>query len=302
MAALKGRTEALKILNNSYYGQLYAPFSPLFHFDSARNITTLGQECVRLMLDTVKEHGARAIAGDTDSTYIEVSPENLTEEYANQLSAVLTAKIAVHLKSKYNVDFVGAFDFKGLYSDMEIHKKKRYAKLEKGKPIADMDVIGYERGDVFDLQLELQEEIFRRHFTGGDVPAAVREARVRLKSDHTKVLRWRRGSTSAEGRAARALVAAGLPSIPGDSVGFLILGKGTKKSPEHRIAARRLDSETVEWIDVRSTDEVVTRGPSREKIFLTETEEEDVWQQIAESLDGLSETTQQKQSTLEDSA
>src|SRR5207249_2706082 len=155
MAALKGRTEALKILNNSYYGQFYAPFSPLFHFDSARNITTLGQECVRLMLDAVHEYGARAIAGDTDSTYIEVAPEDLNEEYANKLSAALTEKVAGHLKSKYNVDFMGAFDFKGLYSDMEIHKKKRYAKLEKGKPIGDMDVIGYERGDVYDIQLEL---------------------------------------------------------------------------------------------------------------------------------------------------
>lgn len=287
-AALKGRTEALKILVNGFYGQCYAPFSPLFHFDTARNITTLGQECVRLMLDTVKDHGARAIAGDTDSTYIEVPLEKFNEAFAEELSKILTERIAVHLKEKYGVKFVGSFDLKGLYDHLAIFKKKRYSKLEKGKTVEDMDTIGYQRGDTFELQLDLQEEIFRRMFnpSRGTIPGAISDARERLRTDHLLVLRWRRGKTSAEGRALSFLVANNLPPIPGDSVGFLILGKGTKKDPQHRIAARRLDSENIEWVDER--DGVLLRGPSRDRIFLIAAEEDVVWASILERLDGLS--------------
>jgi DNA polymerase elongation subunit (family B) len=283
-AALKGRTEALKILNNSFYGLYYAGFSPIFHFDSARNITTLGQECVRLMLDTVKQHGARAIAGDTDSTYIEVSDADFNEAFAERLSKTLTESVAAHLKAKYNVTFVGSFDLKGLYDHMAIYKAKRYAKLLHGKPVEEMEVIGYERGDVFEVQLDLQEEMFRRMFdpSRGTIPGAISDARERLRTDHTLVLRWKRGKTSAEGRALRRLMEVGLPPAPGDSVGFLITGKNTKKFPERRIAARRLDGETIEW--VTETDPT----PHREKVFLEIPEEEDlVWQSILESLDGV---------------
>jgi len=250
LAALKGRTEALKIFNNSFYGQLYAVFSPLYHYNSAKNITTLGQHCVQMMIARMREMGLEVIAGDTDSTYVKVLPEMFNKESAIKLSAELTRYIAEKLKEKYGVEFVGSFDFKSLISDMYIEKKKFYARLEDGKPVSEIELKGYVRGTTPELQRVAQRRVFETMFSGGDVKAMLAEAKQRFmeKKDHTLLIHWMRAHASmkntAQARAKRALQEAGVVFQKFDQVGFLILGSGKK---QRRLYAHWLQDSTVEW-------------------------------------------------------
>jgi DNA polymerase elongation subunit (family B) len=286
LAALKGRAEALKIFNNSFYGQFYAVFSPLYHYNSAKNITILGQECVQMMMNRMREMGLEVIAGDTDSTYVKVPPEMFNKAAALKFSAELTQHIAEKFKSKYDVDFVGSFDFKSLISNMAIFKKKFYARLELGKKISEIELKGYVRGTTPELQRVAQRRVFETMFEGGDVKAMLAEAKQRFmeKKDHTLLIHWMRAHNStkntAQSRAKRELQAAGVVFQKFDQVGFLILGTGKK---QRRVYAHLLDDSTVEWL----WDNDDTRTPHRNTDFLKPEEASKLWDTMVEKLDGV---------------
>jgi len=285
LAALKGTIEALKVYNNSFYGQMYATFSPLYHFNSARNITTLGQEAVQLMLARMREMGLTVVAGDTDSTYVSVPPEKFNKEFAITLSHELTRYVAEHFRKKYDVEFVGSFDFKSLISDMYIEKKKFYGKLELGKTIKDIEIRGYVRGNTPRLQRDLQRKVFEVMFSGGDIKAMIAAEREKFLSgkDYTGLISWMRPHSDPDGntaqvRAARELTKTGVVILRFDQVGFLIIGSGKK---QWRIAAHRLEDSTVEWLrDGETTLRLETE-------FLTPEEAEKMWNLTVKKLDGV---------------
>jgi DNA polymerase-2 len=283
LAALKGRTEALKILLNSFYGQYYAIFSPLYHYNSAKNITTLGQKCVKMMLSRMREMGFEVIAGDTDSTYVRVPPEKFNKESALSLSAELTKYVSEKLREEYGVEFVGSFDFKSLISDFYIEKKKFYARLDLGKPVSEIEIKGYVRGNTPELQRVAQRRVFETMFSGGDVKAMLAEARAKFLSgkDHTIFLQWMRvhtGRNTAQAKALLALIEAGVVFQKFEQVGFLLVGTGKK---QRRIAAHALPDSTVEWMWM---DEKVLR---RNTDFLTTEEAERMFDAMVNKLDGV---------------
>ena len=251
LVGLKGKIEALKVFHNAFYGQMYAPFSPLYNYESAKTITTIGQECVKTMLEKMRELGLTVVAGDTDSTYVSVPEEMYNKETALRLSEELTAHISMRLKEKYGADFAGSFDFKGLISHFASKKKKFYARLENGKPVTDIELKGYVRGNTPDLQRELQRRVFEVMFSGGDIGAMLAEERKKFLSsgDHTGLLSWMQVHTTRENvaqvRAKRVLKEAGVAFERFEQVGFLLVGKGKKR---RRIAAHRLPDSTVEWL------------------------------------------------------
>ena len=284
LAALKGRTEALKILNNAFYGQLYAVFSPLYHYASAKNITTLGQEFTKLMLARMRELGFEAIAGDTDSTYVKVPSEMFNKESAKALGMELTGFVSKHILAKYGVHFVGSFDFKDLLSDMALFKKKFYARLISGKPVTALEIKGYTRGTTPEIQRDLQRKVFETMFAGGDVKAMITDERARFfdAKDHTGFLTWMRPhsneGTTAQVRAKKALEAAGIVVQRSEQVGFLILGSGKKQK---RLIAHMLPDSRVEWM--WHGDETL----HLETEFLTPEEAERQWDQTVKKLDGV---------------
>ena len=284
LAALKGRIEALKIFLNSFFGQFYAVFSPLYHYFSAKNITTLGQKCVKLMLARMKEMGFKVIAGDTDSTYVSVPPEKFNKESALALSEELTKHVSENLRSEYGVEFVGSFDFKGLISDMYIEKKKFYARLEVGKPVSEIEIKGYVRGNTPEIQRIAQRRVFETMFLGGDVKAMLAEAKAKFLAgkDHIVFISWMRVHTmatkTAQSKAMKALQEAGVVFQRFEQVGFLLIGSGKK---QRRIAAHALPDSTVEWM--WSDEKVLHRNTD----FLTDEVAEWVWDSMVKKLDGV---------------
>ncbi len=283
LAALWGKIEALKIFHNSFYGQFYAPFSPLYNYNSAKTITTVGQECVKTMLAKMREMGLEVIAGDTDSTYVKVPHEMFNKDSALRLAEELTLHIRMYLKERYNVDFVGAFDFKSLISDMATWKKKFYARREAGKPIADMELKGYVRGNTPGLQRYIQRRVFEEMFEGRDIGVMLTQEKEKFLAgkDYTGLFSWMqvhstRGNT-AQVRAKKALVEAGVELMKFEQVGFLLIGKGKNR---RRLAAHWLPDSAIEWL---YEGEMALR---REIEFLSREEAERMWDAMVKKLDG----------------
>jgi len=285
LAALRGKIEAGKVLANSFYGQAYASFSPLYHYESAKTITTTGQECVQLMLARMREMGYEVIAGDTDSAYIKVPPEHFNTESAIELSKELTKYISEHFQRTYGVEFAGSFDFKELLDHMYIEKKKHYAVLEHGKPISEIGVKGYVKGNVPRAQRDLQRKVFETMFGGGDIRTMLDTEGEKFLTglDHTGLISWmtvHKGGNTAQAKAKRALESAGVLISKFEPVGFLIIGSGKKRKV---LAAHRLPDSTVEWVWQGET------ALHRETNFLTPEEAAKHWDMLLKKLDGVND-------------
>lgn len=70
---------AVKILANSFYGELGNPLSPFFELALAGAVTTAGRYNIKKVANFIQQKGYKLIYGDTDSVYVEI-PENLYEE------------------------------------------------------------------------------------------------------------------------------------------------------------------------------------------------------------------------------
>jgi DNA polymerase elongation subunit (family B) len=80
-----GLQGSFKILINSFYGYLGAPFN-FNDPDAAGQVTTSGQEIVKQIADSIDLHGGRVIEIDTDGVYFE-APQTVTTE-AEEMSLV----------------------------------------------------------------------------------------------------------------------------------------------------------------------------------------------------------------------
>ena len=290
--ALRGRIEALKILSNSLYGQLYSTFSPFYHYDSGRNVAVLGQECIRYVVERLELTGFPVIAAHTDGAYVKV-PEG------GDLPLVgkgLTDELRAHFKDKYGIDFVGQLEFRALYSDLAVYNKTRIAMLEAGRPLPDLELKGYTRGSSPMLQQVVQRKIFEAMFSGGDVAALLASERESLLAggDHTPLLTWvqvhRTGVNTAPARALAELGRRGVRVARTERIAYLIAG-------ERRFAAHELPGGGTEWCEEGKG------GFSTDPQILAPDELERRWGQLVESLDGAPEPPAAKEPrrmTLED--
>ena len=281
--ALKGRLEALKIFSNAMYGQLYAPFSPFYNYQSARDVTMIGQELIREMLRRIAEMGLQVIAAHTDSTYIKVPPGLFDEAGGRRLGRELEEHMYAYVAARYGVEFRGAFEFRGLLSDLAVYSKTQYARLEAGRPLSEMELRGYLRSNTPPLHRDLQRRVFEALFRGEDplaMLAAEKEAFL-SRRDHTGLLAWVRAVSKAPGTAperARASLARLVPLGRLEQVGYLISSDGDR---EFRYAAHLLPDGRAEWamegLDALSTDREILRPRQAEL----------AWDETVRRLDGL---------------
>jgi DNA polymerase I len=123
--ALQG---SFKILINSFYGYLGAPFN-FNDYEAAEKITTSGQEIVRQIADAIEQRGGRVIEIDTDGVYFQCPPEitneeaelRLVEEIGNTLPEGINlvhdgryaAMISLKIKNYVLIGYDGQKIFKG---------------------------------------------------------------------------------------------------------------------------------------------------------------------------------------------
>jgi DNA polymerase, archaea type len=116
--------QTFKILINSFYGYLG---TTLHHFSDpglAAEVTRLGREIIRTMLDWLKHERATPVEIDTDGIYFVPPPEVVTEGQARGLIERLSESLPAGIEVEMD----------GRYASMFSYKKKNYALLnESGK-------------------------------------------------------------------------------------------------------------------------------------------------------------------------
>jgi DNA polymerase, archaea type len=116
--------QTFKVLINSFYGYLG---TALHHFSDpglAAEVTRLGREIIRTMLDWLKQEGAMPVEIDTDGIYFVPPSGVVTEEQAKELIERLSESLPEGIEVEMD----------GRYASMFSYKKKNYALLgESGK-------------------------------------------------------------------------------------------------------------------------------------------------------------------------
>ncbi len=97
---------SFKIMINSFYGYLAFSQGTFNDYDMAENITTKGREILTLMLNFLKDSGAKVIEMDTDGIYFQ-PPQGVTSvnEMESNIQNILPEGIEVELDSTYKKMF-----------------------------------------------------------------------------------------------------------------------------------------------------------------------------------------------------
>lgn len=116
-----------KVLANSMYGIIGAPFFRYYHFEMAESITRTGHFLTKSASEWCRERGWETIYGDTDSIFIKVDDDTDPEE----ISKGLRAYFEKLLKETFNIreSFI-QMDYKTSYDKFLIVAKKKYVGLE----------------------------------------------------------------------------------------------------------------------------------------------------------------------------
>lgn len=182
------RSYAIKILMNSFYGILGTPACRFFDPKLASSITLRGHEIITGSKAFLEARGYRVIYGDTDSVFVQLSPDASAEAcvaLGQQLAAALNEhwleRIAREhdLQSQLEVEFDTHYlkFFMPTLRDFVQGSKKRYAGLTHGPQGYEVEFKGLEavRTDWTPLARRFQRALYRRIFLGEPYLELVRE-------------------------------------------------------------------------------------------------------------------------------
>jgi DNA polymerase I len=113
--------QTFKILINSFYGYLGTALHNFSDPSLAAEVTRLGREIIRKMLEWLKRIGAAPVEIDTDGIYFVPPPEVVTEEQARALVERLSESLPEGIEVEMD----------GRYASMFSYKRKNYALLDE---------------------------------------------------------------------------------------------------------------------------------------------------------------------------
>ena len=181
------RSQAIKILMNSFYGVLGSGGCPFYDPRLASSITLRGHDIMQTTARWITELGYDVIYGDTDSTFVHLPDINNAAE-ANAVGKKLEEHInqqwKTTLREKFNLDcyleieFETHFDkfFMPTIRGAETGSKKRYAGLTTRNGNQELVFKGLEsvRSDWTALAKTFQETLYMNVFTGQPVEGFIR--------------------------------------------------------------------------------------------------------------------------------
>ncbi|MCS7122547.1 MAG: DNA-directed DNA polymerase [Candidatus Micrarchaeota archaeon] len=177
---IETKSQALKILANSFYGYMAYRRSRFYLKEAAEKVAEIGRKTITRVIDMAEREGFRVIYADTDSIFIIYNTEDAVREFVDRLNSSLSGYMKIELEGLYT---------RGLFvhrKDESEGAKKKYALLRSdGK----MKIRGFElvRRDWCQLARDIQQEVLDIVLREGNVERAV--ARVR---DVIKDLRERK--------------------------------------------------------------------------------------------------------------
>jgi DNA polymerase-2 len=170
------KSQAIKILMNSFYGVLGTPACRFHNAAVANAITSFGRTILLWTKARIEERGHRVLYGDTDSLFVESDRADPAEARAlgAELVAGLNRDIAGWIRERWGVESRLDLEFEKLYLRLLLPTmrhaaagaRKRYAGLvdEDGEPrlvFTGMEVV---RRDWTDLARRIQRELYERLF------------------------------------------------------------------------------------------------------------------------------------------
>ena len=182
------RSQAIKILMNSFYGVLGSGGCPFYDPRLASSITLRGHDIMQTTAKWITQQGFDVIYGDTDSTFVhlpDVSDASEARSIGKQLEAHINQQWQKTLREDFNLDcfleieFETHFDtfFMPTIRGAETGSKKRYAGLTSKNGEQELVFKGLEnvRSDWTLLAKKFQETLYMNVFTGQPVESYVRE-------------------------------------------------------------------------------------------------------------------------------
>ena len=182
------RSQALKILMNSFYGVLGTPRCRFYSPETSNAITGFGQKILRWTQGVLEREGHAVLYGDTDSLFVELGSE-LTRERAEgrsrELAYEINRRLAARLHSDYGVVSRLEIEFEHLFARLFLPalrhstqgSKKRYVGLIEEDGKERLHFVGLEsvRRDWTDLAKDYQRELVDRIFHDRPVEDYTRE-------------------------------------------------------------------------------------------------------------------------------
>ena len=188
------KSQAIKILMNSFYGVLGTPACRFFAPEIANAITSFGREILLGTKARVEARGLRVLYGDTDSLFVESGEPDAEAARAlgQRLAVELNAEIAADIAERWRVVSKLELQFETLYVKLLLlpmrggggGARKRYAGLVDAKPAPRVVFTGMEavRRDWTQLAKVVQRELYARLFAEQPVDEFLRQVVVDVRS------------------------------------------------------------------------------------------------------------------------
>ena len=177
----QARSQAIKIIMNSFYGVLGSGGCPFYDTRLASSITLRGHEIMQQTARWIEGKGYNVIYGDTDSTFVLLN-ESITDQQANEIGQSLAKMINQQWQSKlaeeHQIDCFLEIEFESHFSRFlmptirgsEHGSKKRYAGILKTGDKEKLIFKGLEnvRTDWTELAKDFQLKLYQKVFSGAD--------------------------------------------------------------------------------------------------------------------------------------
>jgi DNA polymerase II len=188
------KSQAIKILMNSFYGVLGTSACRFYDARLANAITGFGREVLLWCKARIEAGGRRVLYGDTDSLFVESGEAEAAaaRRLGAELAAGLSAELAEHVRATWRVPSRLELQFDRLYLRLFLPAvrhgtagaRKRYAGLmdTPGGPRLAFTGMEAVRGDWTRLARDVQHELFARLFADAPVEAYLREVVASLRA------------------------------------------------------------------------------------------------------------------------
>jgi DNA polymerase II len=178
------RSQAIKILMNSFYGVLGSGGCPFYDTRLASSITMRGHDIMQTTAAWIEEAGYKVIYGDTDSTFVWLDGEFNDQQAAQigkQLEATINQQWTAKINTDYQLDNYLEIEFETHFSRFlmptirgsELGSKKRYAGLKVTNNGEELVFKGLEtvRSDWTPMAKDFQHKLYELVFAGQDIEA-----------------------------------------------------------------------------------------------------------------------------------
>ncbi|MBR9858397.1 MAG: DNA polymerase II [Gammaproteobacteria bacterium] len=182
------RSQAIKILMNSFYGVLGSGGCRFYDTRLASSITLRGHEIMQQTARWIEAEGHEVIYGDTDSVFVLLTghhDEHTASGEGQRLATLMTEQWRLQLATELQLDSCLELQFERYYArflmptirGQEQGSKKRYAGLSIKKGQAELVFKGLEtvRSDWTPLAQQFQTELYRLVFDDQDPSDFIRQ-------------------------------------------------------------------------------------------------------------------------------